>query len=65
MGHEKGWLLVFLIFGLERILVLTGLLVYAIVPAVPEDVVDELERRQYLRSQQEAWEHSPENKKND
>jgi anoctamin-10 len=65
MGHEKGWLLVFLIFGLERILVLTGLLVYAIVPTVPEDVVDELERRQYIRSQQEAWEHSPENKKND
>ena len=26
-----------------------GLLIYAIVPAVPEDVQDELERRQYLR----------------
>ena len=51
MGHEKGWVLVFVIFGLERCLIIIGLLIYAIVPAVPEDVQNELERRQYLRMQ--------------
>lgn len=52
-GHEKGWLTVFVIFGLERVLILAGLLIYAIVPAVPEDVTNELERRQYIRWKEE------------
>lgn len=51
MGHEKGWVLVFVIFGLERVLLVIGLLIYAIVPAVPEDIQEQLERRQYLRMQ--------------
>jgi hypothetical protein len=33
-------------------LILSGLLIYAIVPSVPEDVSDELERRQYIRTQE-------------
>ena len=48
LGHDKGWILVFSIFGMEHILVLIGLLIFAIVPAVPEDVMDKEERRQYL-----------------
>jgi uncharacterized protein (DUF2062 family) len=51
LGQAKGWVLVFVIFGLERLLLVAGLLVYAIVPAVPEDVQDALERRQFLRLQ--------------
>lgn len=51
MSHEDGWILVFVIFGLERILLVAGLLIYFTVPAVPEDVQDELERRQFLRMQ--------------
>ena len=49
MGHEKGWVAVFMIFGLEHILIVLGVLIYAIVPGVPEDIEDELERRQFLR----------------
>jgi len=49
IDHEEGWLMVFVIFGLERLLLIIGFLIYCIVPAVPEDVADELERRQYLR----------------
>jgi len=49
LGHDKGYIAIFVIFGLEHIMLVLGLLIYAIVPAVPEDVQDELERRQYLR----------------
>jgi hypothetical protein len=52
LTHEKGWIVVFCIFGLERLLIVSGLLIYAIVPSVPEDVSDELERRQYIRTQE-------------
>lgn len=48
-GHEDGWLAVLVIFGLERVLLILGLIIYAVVPPVPEDVANELERRQYLR----------------
>lgn len=51
--HEKGWIVIFVIFGLERLLILSGLLVYAIVPAVPEDVTDASERRQYIRMEEQ------------
>jgi anoctamin-10 len=49
---DKGWIVVFVIFGLERLLILSGLLVYVIVPEVPEDVMDELERRRFVRAQE-------------
>jgi anoctamin-10 len=48
-GHEDGWLAVLVIFGLERALLLLGLVVYWAIPSVPEDVADQLERRQFLR----------------
>lgn len=48
-GHEDGWLAVLIIFGLERILLILGLILYSVIPAVPEDVANELERRQFLR----------------
>jgi len=52
--HEDGWMVVFVIFGLERLLLALGMLIYLIVPAIPEDVADELERRQYIRQLQRA-----------
>jgi Calcium-activated chloride channel len=48
MEHDRGWLLIFVIFGLERLLLVLGMLLYVIVPDVPEDVTDELERRHYV-----------------
>ena len=66
MGHERGWIAVFVIFGLEHVLLVTGVLIYAIVPAVPEDVQDELERRQFLRMKEhDAAVHKLKEKKND
>jgi hypothetical protein len=47
-------IVVFVIFGLERVLLFLGLLVYAIVPAVPEDISEQLERCQYIRLKQDA-----------
>jgi anoctamin-10 len=54
LDDEDGWLVIFVIFGLERLLIVCGLLILAIVPATPEDVVDEIERRQYARIQQRS-----------
>jgi hypothetical protein len=65
LTHEKGWIVVFCIFGLERLLVLSGLLIYAIVPGVPEDVMDELERRQYIRSQEHEHQQTSRHDKKD
>ena len=50
--HDKGWIAVFVIFGLERVLIIIGLLIWAIVPEVPEDVQDEVERLHYVRAQE-------------
>jgi hypothetical protein len=50
--HDKGWIAVFVIFGLERVLLLLGLFIYAIVPAVPEDVHDEVEKLHHVRAQE-------------
>ena len=63
--HEEGFLVIFVIFGLERVLLIIGMLIYLIVPAVPEDVADEMERRQYVRSQQRAEELMEPRKKNE
>jgi hypothetical protein len=52
LEHDRGWLLIFVIFGLERLLLVIGMLVYVIVPGVPQDVNDELERRHFVRSRQ-------------
>ena len=52
--HEDGWLVVFVIFGLERLLLAIGVIMYFIIPSVPEDVADELERRQYIRQLERA-----------
>ena len=62
---EDGWLVVFVIFGLERLLIVCGLLILAIVPATPEDVVDEIERRQYIRLQQRTANSGITDKKKD
>jgi hypothetical protein len=52
LAEGKGWIVIFVIFGIERLLVYTGLLIYAIVPEVPEDVMEELERRHFVRMQE-------------
>ena len=49
--HEDGWVAIIVIFGLERLLLIIGLLIYNFVPSVPEDLANELERRQYLRTE--------------
>jgi anoctamin-10 len=47
--HDKGWIAVFVIFGLERVLLLVGVLIYAVVPEVPEDVQEEVQRLHHVR----------------
>lgn len=48
----KGWIIVFIIFGLERVLLYSGLILNLIIPETPEDVVVELERRKYVRMEE-------------
>lgn len=52
LAEGKGWIVIFIIFGVERLLVYLGLLIYAIVPEIPEDVMEELERRHFVRMEE-------------
>ena len=48
--QDKGWIAVFVIFGLERGLICFGILLFAMVPSIPEDLAIELKRRRFLLS---------------
>jgi anoctamin-10 len=48
--QDKGWIAVFIIFALERVLIYFGLSLYAMVPSIPEDLAIELQRRRFLLS---------------
>jgi len=56
--HDKGYLTVFLIFGLEHGLLLLGLLICALIPMVPEEVEDKIDHLNYVRSQKYDWQLS-------
>jgi anoctamin-10 len=48
----KGWIAVFIIFGAERLLVYSGLLIQAIVPDIPDTIMEELERTQFVHEEE-------------
>jgi hypothetical protein len=52
LAAGKGWIVIFIIFGVERLLVFAGLLIYAVVPEIPEGMMKELERRHFVRIQE-------------
>lgn len=51
-SDNKGWLVIFIIFGAERALLLIKFLVNAIIPDIPEDVMDKLERKHYVQEEE-------------
>ena len=60
-GQDKGWIVIFIIFGLERALLYIGMLLDAIIPDVPEDVMNELERKHFVLEQESReYEHQQE-----
>lgn len=48
----KGWIIVFVIFGIERALLLVYATVQSVMPRVPEDVQDKVERCAYVQQQE-------------
>lgn len=50
--QDKGWIVIFIIFGLERTLLYIGMLFDAMIPSVPEDVMDEMEHRHFVQEQE-------------
>jgi anoctamin-10 len=50
MVHDKGWIAILVIFGLERALIYFGLVLHAMIPKIPEDLRIKLKRRKYLLS---------------
>lgn len=48
LQDKKGWVLIFIIFGLERTLIFLGMLLHAVIPDTPEDVMDSIERKLFL-----------------
>jgi len=51
MIEGKGWIIIFLIFGIERILVFLALFINQVISTVPPDVKIKEERRQFIRTQ--------------
>jgi hypothetical protein len=54
MGHERSWIVIFIIFGLERLLLFVGIILHAIIPEVPEDISDLVERDHFIRMEHDA-----------
>lgn len=63
LAEGKGRLVILLIFGIERILIFTGLILNRMIPIIPGDLSVKLRRRLYLLSQQ--WREVSEIKKAD
>jgi len=51
-AQNKGWIVVFIVFGFERFLLCCGLLFNVLIPKVPEIILDKVEHRNYLKSQE-------------
>eukprot|EP00934_Nitzschia_sp_Nitz4_P001951 Nitzschia sp. Nitz4//scaffold78_size91513//55130//57271//NITZ4_004933-RA/size91513-processed-gene-0.93-mRNA-1//-1//CDS//3329558142//1951//frame0 len=50
MVNDKGWLVILVIFGLERSLIVLGLILNAMIPMIPEELKVMMQRRIYLLS---------------
>jgi anoctamin-10 len=48
MIQDKGWIAILIIFCLERILLFGGLVLHSMIPAMPESLLIQLQRRKYL-----------------
>ena len=46
--HDKGWIAVFVMFGVERVLILIGILLRKMVPSMSEELSIDIQRRRYL-----------------
>jgi anoctamin-10 len=65
LAEGKGRLVVLLIFGIERILIFTGLILNRMIPVIPGNLSIKLRRRLYLLSQQWKQHQVTEAKKTD
>lgn len=50
MIHDKGWIAILIIFGLERALIVIGLVLQGLIPTITEELRIQLQRRKYLIS---------------
>ena len=58
---NKGWLVILIIFGMERTLIYMAMLLDAIIPDVPEPVMDQLQRKYFvLEEESRQFEHEQE-----
>ena len=48
----KGWIVVFIVFGIERVLLLSGVIMNLALPDVPEDVTVEIEHKDYVEQEE-------------
>jgi anoctamin-10 len=62
---DKGWIVMFVIFGVERLLLYLGLLIENLIPDTPEDVMNELERRHFVKEEESRkFEHQQTSRQN-
>ena len=53
MVHDKGWIAILIIFGLERVLIYVGLILRAMIPTISEDLMIQLKRRKHFLALEE------------
>eukprot|EP00559_Dactyliosolen_fragilissimus_P006979 CAMPEP_0184856590 /NCGR_PEP_ID=MMETSP0580-20130426/1767_1 /TAXON_ID=1118495 /ORGANISM="Dactyliosolen fragilissimus" /LENGTH=299 /DNA_ID=CAMNT_0027351693 /DNA_START=1439 /DNA_END=2338 /DNA_ORIENTATION=+ len=52
LSPGSGWMIVFIVFGIERFLIYSGNLINMIIPEVPQYVIEMEERREYVYFQE-------------
>ena len=48
MVHDKGWIAILILFGLERALIVLGLVLHALIPVLPESLAIQIQERKYF-----------------
>lgn len=54
----NGWVVVFILFGIERLLLVTGILLALVIPAIPEDVRIKEQQTEYIQMRMHHLERS-------
>ena len=50
LKKENGWVMVFIVFGIERVLLVIGIIVGFFIPSVPEDVRIKEQQKEYIET---------------
>lgn len=65
LKDENGWVMVFIVFGIERALLVLGIIICIFVPIVPEDVRVKEQQKEYIETRMHHADRSQKSSKKD